>query len=191
MRKFPAPVLPERPSRTTDTTRASRLDRNQSVNYPGANRRGWSSTETLRMRNTCKGPGRRPSSPPRSPSPLWQRRADSTTREFGSFTMGPASSRSDRRPPGKPFPPLPAGPKGDRWGEGSDAQRRLPRAPPAVPAPGRPRHLAPPQTAERARRAGEIRPPRLAPRRYLARAVAPGARPGRAARHVISAYTVT
>ena len=106
MRKFPAPVLPERPSRTTDTTRASRLDRNQSVNYPGANRRGWSSTETLRMRNTCKGPGRRPSSPPRSPSPLWQRRADSTTREFGSFTMGPASSRSDRRPPGKPFPLL-------------------------------------------------------------------------------------
>ena len=103
IRKFPAPVLPERPSRTTDTTRASRLYRNQSVTYPGANRRGWSSTETLRMRNTCTGPGRRPSSLPRSPSPLWQRRADSTTREsLAASQWGPPPQGLTAARPGSP-----------------------------------------------------------------------------------------
>lgn len=170
IRKFPAPVLPERPSRTTDTTRASRLYRNQSVTYPGANRRGWSSTETLRMRNTCTGPGRRPSSLPRSPSPLWQRRADSTTREsLAASQWGPPPQGLTAARPGSPslrFPPGPKATGGARAAMPSAFCRVRPR-PPRAPSD---------------RRAGEAgRRDKAAPARPEALS-GPGSRTRRAAR---------
>lgn len=140
---------------------------------------------------------------------FWQRFADSTTRVW-QLHNGAAFSRSDCRPPGNPFPPLSTWPKVHPRQVGRG--RRCPRTSAAFAsgqhparihtrAPGHGRSACPrqtgrhaagagcgfpdglaPQTAARTRRAGEIRLPRIAPRCYLARAVAPGARPGQAAR---------
>lgn len=191
MRKFPAPVLPERPSRTTDTTRASRLDRNQSVTYPGANRPGRSSTQPLRMRTPARGRRRGPR-PCRAPHLLPGRDAQIPPLEsLAASQWGPPPQGLTAARPGNPslrFPPGPKATGGARAAMPSAVCRvrsRSPREPRAAPAPGRPRHpRAPlrPQSGQAGEAGRRDKAPGLAPRRYLARAVAPGARPGRAAR---------
>lgn len=106
MKKFPAPVLPVRHSRAHSHSPSL-----PDTNYEPTACRLARATRRRDPKAEGHSRGTGPAALPAVlPAPPWQRFADSTARVWQPHN-GASRSRSDCRPPRKPFPPFPTRPK--------------------------------------------------------------------------------